>query len=250
MYLCRIPNWRDGSHLVSLTDSARTSVFRDTECPHLQCNWFLQLKVKGPLLVCVGTISIQTAQHCQVDASQGTGDSQERKITRVALSFHKAHNSHRFGGFLSLANSLISMFYKWLGKLCCRMLGTSLNSVKKRRVFPSIVKMSNLLLLYSVLNPPADSLHNLIFTVMLPWHMALCSLSVVHVSQCAASLRFFIFILSLVIYVAQYSGKDMNFLLFCQVKTDCTIVLCSVLLLIPPKLQKQWVSCVFSYLLV
>lgn len=175
----------------------------------------------------------------------------EKNNTRVALSFHKTHNSHTFVEFLTLANSVIYVFYKWLGKMYCRMLGTSLNDTNKHRfsfyceeVKPiatlQCFESSCRLFAWFDFHFHAGVTHGFLF----PFSCTCTSVC------CLSFLCSFIFILSFVIYVAQYSDKGMNFLLFCQVKTDYTIVLCSVLLLIPPRLQKHWVSYVFSYLLV
>lgn len=75
------------------------------------------------------------------------------------------------------------------------------------------------------------------YTVIFVWYLALCFLYFFSCTcsaqyYCLSFLLSFLFIFSLMIHVAQYFGRYRNFHLFCHVKPDCTIFLCSVLLLI------------------
>lgn len=132
-----------------------------------------------------------------------------------------ADNSHRFGGFLKLKNTVISMFCKWLWETCYRVLET-LHSMNKGwgvilgSMFPFISSV-----VHVALSVIASLFFCLSYLFSLLWFMLHSILVETAISICSVMWRL----------TVRYFFVQSSYWFI-------------------PKLQKQWVSYVFSYLLV
>lgn len=162
-----------------------------------------------------------------------------------------ADNSHRFGGFWKFKNTVISMFFKWLWETCYRVLET-LHTMNKGWGFASVVK-SKLLVDFESFSRFYEKFVFCHYTGVILGSLFPFISSVVHVAlSVTASLFFYLSYLFSLLWFMLHSILVEIGISICSVMWRLTVryffVQSSYWFI--PKLQKQWVSYVFSYLLV